>query len=220
MTARFLGLINLESLIRISKMTRLSPEPVPWRDSPCDLRTHRLARILAHRALGQRGRAGEPLDRRMRHSQAPTAPPDAVLARSLEGNQRFVKGQLLHLGGGRRTSPRWPRARRRSPSSSPVQTPGWLPSWSSTRGSATCSSSAWRATPSAARARRQGEHRVRRRRTGRQADHGARPQSVWCGQGRDRAHRRQRRPARGRFATSFDLIRPAAAQVKANPATS
>ena len=43
---------------------------------------------------------------------------------------------------------------------------------------------------------REGKHRVRRRRAGRQADHGAGPQSVRRGQGRHRAHRCQRRPAR------------------------
>ena len=47
-------------------------------------------------------------------------------AQLVEGNKRFVKGELTHPGAGPRTS-RWQRGRHRLPSSWVVPTRGWPP---------------------------------------------------------------------------------------------
>ncbi len=51
----------------------------------------------------------------------------AILAQLVEGNKRFVKGELTHPGAGPRTSRRWQRGRHRLPSSWVVPTRGWPP---------------------------------------------------------------------------------------------
>ena len=71
-------------------------------------------------ALSTIGRAADPL--------AKGGETDAVLVKLLDGNKRFMKGDLLTRAGSQRTLCHLRRVRPPSPLSSAVRTRGWRPS--------------------------------------------------------------------------------------------